>query len=72
MIIQKFNQFLLTNDFFFLQEGIYQADNTMAPINEAISTESPSTLIVFTNQSDSDNVAENFLQNSPQQWYHFL
>lgn len=44
----------------------------MAPINEAISTESPSTLIVFTNQSDSDNVEENFLQNSPQQWYHFL
>ncbi|KAL3993997.1 hypothetical protein ACH3XW_19915 [Acanthocheilonema viteae] len=48
------------------REGTYQAN---APINKTINSNSSSTLIIFTNQTDNNNVMEDFLQNSPHQWY---
>ncbi|VDO44050.1 unnamed protein product [Onchocerca flexuosa] len=55
------------------KEGAYQEDKVTAPdADEVINPEGPSTLIIFTNQTDSDDVVENFLHKSPQQWYMAL
>ncbi|VDM94394.1 unnamed protein product [Onchocerca ochengi] len=52
------------------KEGIYEEDKVTTPGDDkVIGSKGSPTLIVFTNQTDSDDVMENFLHKSPQQWY---
>ncbi|KAM3719686.1 putative ABC transporter ATP-binding protein [Dirofilaria immitis] len=54
------------------EEGIYQENNVTTSANKTIGSEVSPTLIIFTNQTDNDDVMKNFLHNSPQQWYMAL